>query len=163
MALVPQNLDSSPLASLVVQFETRGEQFGPCPDFIRTNYTTRGGTISGLNLHGAIHAWGSERCAVRADGVVDHEARLTLELADGALVALCATGLSSIDEQGYEAFLQAKPPPYVVIAMHCRLNTSAANYLWLNRLFIVGLGIRHFDRAELEIELFALSPCVPIE
>ena len=163
MALVPHNLDSSPLASLVVQFETRGEEFGPCPDLIRTHYTTRGGTIGGPNLHGTIRAWGSERCAVRADGVVDHEARLTLQLADGARGALCATGLSAIDEQGYEAFLQARPPPYVVIAMHCRLNTSAAHYLWLNRLFIVGRGIRHFERAELDIELFALSPCVPTQ
>jgi len=60
-------------------------------------------------------------------------------------------------QNGYEAFLQGRPPASgTAIRMSARLSASHPGYLWLNRLHCLGIGQAFLERAEVAYDVYAV-------
>src|SRR5205823_5520217 len=78
---------------------------------------------------------GGDWLTIRKDGVAILDVRATIETHDEALISLSYWGILDMGDNGYEAFLQGRPPASgTAIRMSARLSASHPGYLWLNRL-----------------------------
>lgn len=117
------------------------EFIGSVPDGIRTNFYLSGGEVTGPKLSGKLRPVGGDWMLLRRDGIATLDIRATIETSDGALIYLTYTGQTDLGEEAYEARLRGSPlPSGGPIRTIPRFNTSHPDYLWLNRLFCIGIG-----------------------
>jgi len=116
------------------------ELIGPSPDGTKINFCNGGGEISGPKLRGTLHAFGGDWVTLRKDGVAVMDARVTFETHDGALILATYPGICDFGEGGHDRFLRGDLPKAIPMRIAPRFTTSHPDYLWLTRLFCMGIG-----------------------
>jgi hypothetical protein len=121
--------------------------FGAAPYGRRRIINITGGAFSGPRLSGRILPGGADWQIARSDGIVEVDARYTLETDDGALIYITNWGLrhgppavisrlaagDSVDPSEY--YFRTTPT----------FETGAAEYAWLNGIIAVAVGERRTD------------------
>lgn len=131
---------------------------GPCPGGFRFNGYILEGEVEGPRLKGRFRPnGGGDFVTLRPDGICLLDVRAVIETEDGALISLAEPGMDDFGEDGYERFLEGVSPPDP-IRMHTqpRFTTAHADYLWLNRLFCVGIGDIYRQRSEKHVDVYAV-------
>jgi hypothetical protein len=106
-----------------------------------------GGAFSGPRLSGRILPGGADWQVVRGDGIVEVDARYSLETDDGALIYIRNWGL----RRGPPAVIarlaagEAVDPGEYYFRTTPVFETGAAQYAWLNGIVAVAVGERRAD------------------
>ena len=128
---------------------TSPEVIGPLAEGIRVNLYVTDGEISGPRMRGRLRTVGGDWLLLRTDSVGLLDVRCTMELNDGALVYTTYGGVVDLGPDGYSQFLKGILPPRAELRIVPRYYTSHPDYLWLNRLQCVGVGV--FEAAQLRV------------
>jgi hypothetical protein len=134
------------------------EIIGPTPDGLRVNAYSSGGEVSGPKIQGKILPMGGDWFTLRPDGIGILDVRVTIKTNDGALIYLSYNGVADLGIDGYEKFMKGENTPQ---EMHVRTNpkisTAHPNYIWLNRLFCLGIGKLSADGSEIIYDVYAVK------
>lgn len=103
-----------------------------------------GGVVDGGRIKGRILPGGGDWALVRPDGVFEPNARFLLETDDGALIDLRYRGIWRASAPVLARLMKREGPVdprdyYFRTAVF--FETAAQNYLWLNRLLAIGVGL----------------------
>ena len=120
---------------------------GKTPHGQRRVINISGGVFSGPRLSGRILPGGADWQVVRSDGIVEVDARYTLETDDGALIYITNWGLRHgppdvISRLG--AGEKVDPGEYYFRTTPV-FETGAAEYAWLNGIISVAVGERRAE------------------
>ena len=99
---------------------------------------------------------GGDWLLLRTDGVGILDVRATLELDDGALVYTTYGDVVDLGPDGYNQFLKGILPPRPELRIAPRYYTSHADYVWLNRLQCVGVGVFDVAQSRVSYDVFAM-------
>lgn len=116
------------------------EIIGPAPEGVRVNFYSTGGEITGPRIRGKLRPVGGDWVTVRKDGIAYLDVRTTFETHDGALILVTYQGVVDFGEDGHARFLKGEMPPLIRLKTSPRFVTCHPEYLWLNRLFCLGVG-----------------------
>lgn len=120
---------------------------GKTPRGQRRVINITGGAFAGPRLSGRILAGGADWQIVRADGIVEVDARYSLETDDGALIYIGNWGLRH-GPPGVIGRLSAgervDPSEYYFRTVPT-FETGASQYAWLNGIIAVAVGERRAD------------------
>jgi hypothetical protein len=105
------------------------QEIGSVPHGTRVTFPIIGGSFEGGRLRGKVLPGGGDWVIKRADGVLELDLRITLEVDDGALVHMTFEGIRDDGAPGAPYF-RTLP----------RFETADARYSFLNRLLAVGTG-----------------------
>lgn len=133
------------------------EIVGPVAEGIRANFYVVAGEVSGPKMHGRLRPVGGDWLLIRTDGVGVLDVRATMELDNGALVYTTYGGLLDLGPNGYSLFAKGDLPAYVNLRIAPRYHTSHPDYLWLNRLQCVGVGVFDRDQLKVSYDIYALN------
>lgn len=120
---------------------------GRAPHGQRRIINIAGGAFSGPRLSGRVLPGGADWQIVRSDGIVEVDARYTLETDDGALIYISNWGL----RHGPPAVIsrlsagESVDPGEYYFRTTPRFETGAAAYAWLNGVIAVAVGERRAD------------------
>ncbi len=103
------------------------QTIGPGPHGTRVTFPITGGGFEGDRLRGKVLPGGDDWTLKRSDGVVELDARITLETDDGALIHMAFEGIRNDAAPGAPYFRTLS-----------RFETADAKYSFLNRLLGVG-------------------------
>jgi Protein of unknown function (DUF3237) len=130
------------------------EVIGPVPEGLRINGYISGGEVTGPRVSRAV---GGDWLTVRKDGVAIIDVRATIEAHDGPLIGLSYWGVLDMGSDGYEQFLQGRPPANgTAIRVSARLSASHPDYTWLNRLHCLGIGEAYLERSQVGYDVYAV-------
>jgi hypothetical protein len=133
------------------------EIIGPLPEGLRVNFYVTGGEVTGPRVFGKVRPVGADWLTLRKDGVGLLDVRATIETNDGALIYVTYPGIIDLGENGYQDFLEGRPPASgTPIRTSPRCMTSHPNYAWLNRLHCVGIGQAFIERLEVAYDVYAV-------
>jgi hypothetical protein len=132
------------------------EVIGPVPEGVRINFYVTAGEVSGPKMRGRLRTVGGDWLLLRTDGVGILDVRATLELDDGALVYTTYGGVVDLGPDGYNQFLKGILPPRPELRIAPRYYTSHADYVWLNRLQCVGVGVFDVAQSRVSYDVFAM-------
>lgn len=107
----------------------------------------RGGAFSGPRLSGRVLSGGADWQIIRRDGIVELEARYTLETHDGALIYVSNWGLRHGPKEVMERLAsgdQVDPSEYYFRTTPI-FETGAPGYEWLNGIVAIAAGERRAD------------------
>ena len=106
-----------------------------------------GGRVEGERLSGRILPGGADWQIVRADGVLELEARYTLELDDGTFVGVVNRGFrhGSPEVLARLAAGEAVPPEAYYFRTNPVFTVPAGPHAWLDRTIFVGTAERAAD------------------
>lgn len=134
------------VTEFLVRLDIRG---GPPNELGQTPYGRRrivpvaGGTFSGPRLKGEILPVGGDVALIRADGVFEPDADLVLRTHDGALIHLAYRGRWHASAEVMARLLRRDAgvdPASYYFRTAVMFETSAEDYLWLNKLLAIGVG-----------------------
>jgi hypothetical protein len=117
-----------PLMTLRLSIAPR-QEIGSGPQGTRVTFPITGGSFEGERLRGKVLPGGGDWVIKRADGVLELDLRITLEVDDLALVHMTFEGIRDEEAPGGPYF-RTLP----------RFETADARYSFLNRLLAVGTG-----------------------
>lgn len=128
------------------------QQLGPGPSGNRRVLTVTGGEFTGNKLHGRVLPGGGDWTTQRSDHCTELDARYTLETDDGALIYVQERGLRHGPEHTMARLAKGEPvnPRDYYFRTTARLETAAPKYVWLNRIIVVGSGMRHGDEETID-------------
>jgi len=111
-----------------------------------------GGTFEGAQLRGRIEPGGADWQIVRADGVLDIDARYVMRTEQGALVQVVSQGYRHGPPEVLAALGrgEAVPPEKYFFRTVMRFETGAPELLWLNRTLAVASAERRARQVLLE-------------
>jgi len=111
-----------------------------------------GGTFEGAQLRGRIEPGGADWQIVRADGVLDIDARYVMRTEQGALIQVVSQGYRHGPPEVLAALGlgQALPPEKYFFRPVMRFETGAPELLWLNRTLAVASAERRARQVLLE-------------
>lgn len=120
---------------------------GRAPHGQRRVINILGGAFSGPRLAGRILPGGADWQVIRSDGIVEVEARYTLETHDGALIYISNWGLRHGPPDVIRRLSAGEPvdPGEYYFRTTPRFETGAAAYAWLNGIIAVAAGERRAD------------------
>lgn len=106
-----------------------------------------GGAFSGPRLSGRVLRGGADWQIVRSDGIVEVEARYTLETHDGALIYITNWGLRRGPPEVIRRLSAGEKvdPLEYYFRTTPNFETGAAEYAWLNGIIAVAVGERRAD------------------
>lgn len=107
----------------------------------------RGGAFSGPRLSGRVLSGGADWQIIRGDGIVEVEARYTLETNDGALIYVSNWGLRHGPKEVMERLAsgdKVDPSEYYFRTTPI-FETGAPAYEWLNGIVAIAAGERRAD------------------
>jgi hypothetical protein len=111
-----------------IRFSTAPTQdVGPGPRGTRVTFPITGGSFVGDRLRGKVLPGGDDWTIKRSDGVIDLDARVTLETEDSALIHMTFEGIRDDAAPG-DPYFRTTP----------RFETAAEKYSFLNRLLAIG-------------------------
>jgi hypothetical protein len=121
------------------------QKLGAVPHGTRVVAPIAGGTFEGPRLRGKVLAGGGDWILLRPDGVLELDLRITLETDDGALIYMSSFGLRHGPPEVLAALARGEPvdPSKYYFRTTPRFETSAPQYVFLNRLIAVSSGDRH--------------------
>jgi len=105
------------------------QDIGAVPCGHRLTFPIIGGSFAGARLRGKVLSGGDDWTVQRSDGVLELDARLTLETEDGALIHTTFDGIRDDAAPG---------APY--FRTRFRFETGEPRYAFLNHLLAVGRG-----------------------
>ena len=105
------------------------QEIGSVPHGTRVTFPITGGSFEGERLRGKVLPGGGDWVIKRADGVLELDLRITLEVNGGALVHMTFEGIRDDGASGAPYF-RTLP----------RFETADARYSFLTRLLAVGTG-----------------------
>lgn len=135
------------------------EVIGPVAEGLRVNAYVTGGELLGPKLKGKIRPVGADWLTIRTDGVGILDVRATFELDDGAVIYCYYYGVGEMGLDGYQSFLDGKPPPPEGIELRTcpRFQTAHPDYLWLNRGLFVGVGKVFLDQSRVSYDIYQVK------
>jgi hypothetical protein len=122
-------------------------EFGKAPYGQRRIINITGGAFEGPRMSGRILPGGADWQIIRGDGIVEVDARYTLETADGALIYITNWGL----RHGPPAVIrrlgagEKVDPREYYFRTTPTFETGAPRYAWLNGVIAVAAGERRAD------------------
>jgi hypothetical protein len=144
-------------ATLYQPFEAIGET----PLGLRINAYISGGEVTGPRLRGRVRPVGADWLTVRTDGVGILDVRATMETHDGALIYCEYGGVMDLGADGYQRMLSGNPPARAAIQVVPRFITAHPDYLWLNRLQCVNVGMAVFATSTVSYDTYAVHTRLP--
>lgn len=139
-------------ATLQQPFEVIGET----PVGLRINAYATGGEVTGPRIRGQVLAVGGDWLTIRLDGVGMLNVRATMETHDGALLYVAYEGVMDLGPDGYQRVLTGNPPARAAIQATPRFLTSHIDYLWLNRLQCLNVGMADFATSSVSYDTYAV-------
>lgn len=130
----------------LVRLEIKGGQpneLGATPYGRRRIVPVLGGKFSGPKLNGEIVAFGGDVALIRNDGVFVPDVDLVMRTNDGALIHIMYTGRWHGTDEAMGKLLRRDPgvdPDSYYFRTAVTFETSAPDYLWLNKLLAIGVG-----------------------
>lgn len=132
------------------------EMIGAVPGGARVNFYVTGGLVEGPKLRGCLRPVGGDWMTVREDGVGILDVRATLETHDGALIDLAYQGVGDLGADGHAALLAGRLPPRLSLRTAPRVLTAHPDYVWLNRLQLIGIGEANLETFEVTYDVYAV-------
>ncbi len=132
------------------------EVVGPLAEGIRVHFYVTAGEVSGPKMRGRLRTVGGDWLLLRTDGVGVLDVRATMELDDGALVYTTYGGVVDLGPDGYDQFLKGILPPRLELRIVPRYHTGHPDYLWLNRLQCVGVGVFDVAKSTVSYDVYAM-------
>ena len=126
---------------------------GPIPYGRRRIIAILGGTVTGPRLAAEIVPGGADWQIVRADGVVELEARYSIRTKDGVEIAVLNRGLRRASPDIMERLSrgEAVDPALVYCRTVPAFEAPSGPYDWLNRSIFLGLAARLPDKVRLRV------------
>jgi hypothetical protein len=136
------------------------EEIGSVPEGMLNDCSFTGGGIEGPKMHGMLRAEGWGRLLVRTDGVGIVNVHASIDTDDGALVAVTYYGRLDLGEDGYQKYLQgglrAFLPGDIQLRLGLHFHTTHPNYLWLNRVQGLAVGLIEPARPVVIYDVYAV-------
>lgn len=107
-------------------------------------------------MRGRLRTVGGDWLLLRTDGVGLLDVRATMELDDGALIYTTYGGVVDLGADGYGQFLKGVLPPRLNLRIAPRYHTGHPDYLWLNRLQCVGVGVFDVPQSKVSYDIYAM-------
>ncbi len=129
------------LYDMKVQLEPP-QMIGQTPQGNRQVFYVRSGTFEGPRMKGEVLPGGGDWFLLRPDNVGELDVRGTLKTDDGALIYVVYRGIFSASPEAWEKIYKGEPvdrDEYYYYSAPI-FQTSAPDYLWLNRLLAVCIG-----------------------
>ena len=122
-------------------------EVGKAPYGQRRVINIMGGAFSGPRLCGRVLPGGADWQIVRSDGIVEVDARYTLETDDGALIYITNWGLRHGPPEVIKRLSAGDrvDPGEYYFRTTPTFETGAAKYAWLNGIICVAAGERRAD------------------
>jgi hypothetical protein len=119
-------------------------ELGETPLGTRRIIPITGGWVDGPRLKGIVLPGGADWQIARADGIVDLEARYSLEAEDGALISVANRGLRHAPEAVMARLAAGEPvdPSDYYFRTVPLFETAAPAHQWLTRTVFVARGAR---------------------
>jgi hypothetical protein len=126
---------------------------GPGPRGRRRIIAILGGKVTGPRLEAEIVPGGDDWQIVRADGVVELEARYAIRTSDGVEIAIVNRGLRRAPPEIMERLSRGEPvdPALVYFRTAPTFEAPAGPYDWLNRSTFLGLAARLPDKVHVRV------------
>ena len=144
------------LCTVTLTLDRKAEIVGETPEGFKVDWYVTGGRMAGPRLNGVVRAEGGDWMTIRRDGIGTMDARTTLETCDGALIAVSETGVVDLGEDGFRNFRDGKWPPTPTVRSSPRFLTAHPNYLWLNRLQCLGVGMVRMNELLVTYDVYAV-------
>ena len=130
-----------PLFDMTVELEPP-QMIGQTPQGNRQIFYVRSGTFEGPRLKGKVLPGGGDWFLLRPDTVGELDVRATLKTDDGALIYATYRGIFSASQESWERIYKGEPVDRDKYYFYTAtiFQTSAPDYVWLNRLLAVGVG-----------------------
>jgi hypothetical protein len=144
------------ICSYTVTLAQPFEMIGETPAGLRLNAYVTGGEVTGPRLRGRVLPVGGDWLTVRPDGIGLLNVRATLETHDGALIYTEYKGVLEFGADGYQRLLNGNPPARATIQAAPLFLTSHPDYLWLNRLQCLNLGMADFATSSVSYDTYAV-------
>jgi hypothetical protein len=123
---------------------------GNGPEGLRRFVAIEGGTIIGPLLTGKVLAGSGDWQVVRADGVLNVEARYTIETSDGVLIACTNRGIRHASADIMAKLMRGEPVPIGSYYFRTTAQFEApvgSSYEWMNRAMFSGKAEREPNAA----------------
>ncbi len=129
------------LYDMTVQLEPP-QMIGQTPQGNRQIFSVRSGTFEGPRLRGELLPSGGDWFLLRPDSVGELDVRATLKTHDGALIYATYRGIFSASQEAWARLYQGETVDRDQYYFYTApiFQTSASEYLWLNRILAVGVG-----------------------
>ncbi len=118
------------------------QMIGQTPQGNRQVFYVRSGTFEGPRMKGEVLPGGGDWFLLRPDNVGELDVRGTLKTHDGALIYATCRGIFSASQEAWEKIYKGEPVDRDQYYFYTAptFQTSAPDYLWLNRLLAVAVG-----------------------
>jgi hypothetical protein len=118
------------------------QMIGQTPQGNRQIFYVRSGTVEGPRIKGEVLPGGGDWFLLRPDNVGELDVRGTIKTHDGALIYATYRGIFSAPQEAWEKIYKGEPVDRDQYYFYTApvFQTSAPDYLWLNRLLAVGVG-----------------------
>lgn len=136
------------------------EVIGDTPVGLRINVYVTGGEVTGPRLRGRMLPVGGDWLTVRPDGIGVLDVRATMETHDGALIYVTYGGVMDLGADGYQRMLGGNPPMRTSIQAAPRFLTSHPDYVWLNRLQCLNVGMVDLATSCVSYDTYAVNSSI---
>ncbi len=118
------------------------QMIGQTPQGNRQIVYVRSGTFEGPRMRGDLLPGGGDWFLIRPDNVGELDVRATLKTHDGALIYATYRGILSASQETWAKIYKGEPLDRDQYYFYTAptFQTSAPDYLWLNRILAVGVG-----------------------
>ncbi len=115
---------------------------GQTPQGNRQIVYVRSGTFEGPRMRGELLPGGGDWFLLRPDNAGELDGRATLKTHDGALIYATYRGIFAASQEGWGKIARGEPLDRDQYYFYTApiFQTSAPDYLWLNRILAVGVG-----------------------
>jgi hypothetical protein len=129
------------LFDMTVQLEPP-QMIGLTPQGNRQIFYVRSGAFEGSRIKGEVLPGGGDWFLLRPDTVGELDVRATLKTHDGALIYATYRGIFSASQEAWEKLYKGEPVDRDQYYFYTApiFQTSATDYLWLNRILAIGIG-----------------------
>jgi hypothetical protein len=141
------------VASVSLRFDTP-ESVGETPEGVRFHFRVHG-TVQGPELQGKFPPCAAY-LSIDPDGIGTIHVRAPLQLNDGAMAELEATGRYDFGQDGYRRAV-AKDLPNSALGWCPRIITEHPRYQWLNRALFLGVGELRPRETRVDYDMFMLT------
>lgn len=143
-------LDGTPKFDLKLEYlfsrrtHVRREIIGPVGEGFRVNIYTEKGEVRGPKLVGTTGV-GGDWFTIRRDGMGIVDSRIMIHAGPEALVYSHYSGMTDFGPEAYERIVRGELPTPGKIFIAARFQTAHPDYVWLNRVQAIGVGINEGD------------------
>jgi len=124
---------------------------GPAAWGTRLVFPVVRGTVEGPKLKGTVRPFGADWAIIRADNCLELDVRLIVDTDDGALIHVEYRGLIDLTKEQVDQLLSGQAVEGMKIHTAPRVETAHPDYVWMNRVQLVGCGSGELVGEELKV------------